>query len=172
MASNGHRYRYGRMLRVNGLLVASVMRPSMRSVRYSLRPLRLSGRCQRWWRLCRCGSTLMSRPTGPKMASYECISRSVSLPLYVLPRTFPPASVSSGGSDDAGVLNLHKTFTTSTQRTSKITHNQSIENEYLTHRSCPVASASSAAIHSAFFKSISAQYVPYLRWNTSSKLLI
>jgi len=45
------RYLYGRIRVVNGLLVASVMRPSMRSVRYWLGPLRASGRCQRPWRL-------------------------------------------------------------------------------------------------------------------------
>jgi hypothetical protein len=54
---------------VKGEEVASVMSPSMRSVRKLLAPLRASGRCQRWCRLCLCESHLISLAAGPKTFS-------------------------------------------------------------------------------------------------------
>ena len=92
-ASGFSRYTYGRMLRVNGLFVASVISPSMRSVRKELYPFSESGRCQRWCRLFLCESSLMSRPAGPNRDSYCCIKLSVEVgPEYVFPATLPVAS--------------------------------------------------------------------------------
>ena len=69
LASGFARYLYGRILVVNGLLVASVISPSTRSVSHWLGPLSASGRCQRPWRLYRCRSDLMSLAEGPKTFS-------------------------------------------------------------------------------------------------------
>ena len=78
------------MREVKGEFVASVMRPSTRSVRYWFGPLRMSGRCQRPWRLKRWRSSLMSRAAGPKMFSYAWRVGSTSVcPVYVPPPMVP-----------------------------------------------------------------------------------
>ena len=69
LPSTSSLYRYGRILVVKGELVPSVMRPSILSVSQGLGPCRMSGRCQRPWRLKRCRSVLMSRADGPKKFS-------------------------------------------------------------------------------------------------------
>jgi hypothetical protein len=69
LASGFARYLYGRILVVKGLLVASVMSPSTRSVSHWLGPLSASGRCHRPWRLYLCRSDLMSLAEGPKTFS-------------------------------------------------------------------------------------------------------
>ena len=78
-------YLYGRILLVKGEFVASVIRPSILSVRYWFGPLRMSGRCHRPCRLYCCRSCLISRALGPKMFSYASRVGGVALLVYVFP---------------------------------------------------------------------------------------